>query len=219
MFNPRLARVLPSTEHHSSVPGHHLTVEGLTQRFAAPPRWQPEIDRELPGGEKPLVPAAVLIGIVSSVEPTVLLTVRSNRLPVHAGQVAFPGGKWDAQDASASAVALREAHEEIGLPPASVSVLGCLPDYVTGTGFCVTPVVGLVAEGVDFMVSPDEVELVFEVPLRFLMDPRNHVRQEAEHNGLMRQWYAMPYVRQGETFYIWGATAGMLRNLYHFLAA
>jgi 8-oxo-dGTP pyrophosphatase MutT (NUDIX family) len=181
--------------------------------------WQPEVLREVPLHGRPAVGASVLIAVVSRPEPTVLLTLRSAQLPVHAGQVAFPGGKWDADDPHAVGAALREAHEEIGLLPDAVDVLGCLPPYVTGTGFSVTPVVGLVPEGLVLTPNPGEVERVFEVPLHFLMNPQNHMRQQMVHEGIARQWYAMPYQHDGTEFYIWGATAGMLRNLYHFLAA
>jgi 8-oxo-dGTP pyrophosphatase MutT (NUDIX family) len=219
MFNPRAAEIILGVKHSPPVPHSRLTPDGLKQRFAYPPAWQPEVLREVPLHGRPAVGASVLIAVVSRPEPTVLLTLRSAQLPVHAGQVAFPGGKWDADDPHAVGAALREAHEEIGLLPEVVDVLGCLPPYVTGTGFCVTPVVGLVPDGVALTPNPGEVERVFEVPLHFLMNPQNHMRQQMVHEGTVRQWYAMPYQHDGTEFYIWGATAGMLRNFYHFLAA
>jgi len=219
MFNPRDAQIIFDAEDLPSVPFSQLTSEGLMQRFASPPDWQPEVLHEASWSARQAVNASVLMAVVSRPEPTLLLTLRSVHLPVHAGQVAFPGGKWDVGDPDAEGTALREAHEEIGLNPECVNVLGCLPPYVTGTGFCVTPVVGLVSEDVVLTPNPGEVDQVFEVPLHFLMNPRNHVRQQRVHEGVLRQWYAMPY-RQGEReIYIWGATAGMLRNFYHFLMA
>jgi 8-oxo-dGTP pyrophosphatase MutT (NUDIX family) len=146
----------------------------------------------------------------------------------HSGQVAFPGGKLDASDASLQAAALREAEEEVGLHAKHVQILGELPIYVTGTAFSVTPVVALVSADLEIAPNADEVADVFEVPLAFLMDPANHRRHVFDANGVTRQWFSMPYVEQrqqapGETQeierFIWGATAGMLRNFYRFLAA
>jgi 8-oxo-dGTP pyrophosphatase MutT (NUDIX family) len=152
-------------------------------------------------------------------EPTVLLTQRTHRLSSHSGQVAFPGGKADASDADVIATALREAHEEVGLYPANVEVLGALPHYRTGSGFIVTPVFGLVAAQPRWQANPDEVAHVFEVPLQFLMDPANHRRHQMEWEGGVREWYSMPYQDGPQEWFIWGATAGMLRNLYRFLSA
>ena len=150
---------------------------------------------------------------------TVLLTQRGGSLSSHAGQVAFPGGKADAQDADAVATALREADEEIGLAPARVEVLGCLPTYTTGSGFVVTPVVGLVNELGGWRPNAGEVERIFEVPLDFLMNPANHRLHRGPWAGQVREWWSMPY-NDGQTeHFIWGATAGMLRNLYRFLQA
>lgn len=219
LFNPKLAQVVQSSQRLPCVPATRFERESLIQRFATPPNWVPEVLREASLGDRPTVTASVLMAVVSRPEPTLLLTVRSADLPVHAGQVAFPGGKREATDADAIATALREANEEIGLNPGAVNVLGCLPPYVTGTGFCVTPVIGLVPVGVCLTPDPGEVAQVFEVPLHFLMNPDNHLRQQVSYNGAVRQWYAMPYTSDGAEFYIWGATAGMLRNLYHFLSA
>lgn len=219
MFNPRLAPIVTDAACLPPVPAARLMPNSLRFRFSNPPAWQPEGLHETPWNDHPAVDASVLIAVVSRPEPTLLLTLRAAHLSVHAGQVAFPGGKCDVLDGNAVETALREAHEEIGLALDAVEVLGCLPPYLTGTGFRVTPVVGLVPEGVPLMANPEEVERVFEVPLHFLMNPKNHQRQRMLHEGRVRQWYAMPYRLGGEAFYIWGATAGMLRNLYHFLAA
>ncbi len=145
----------------------------------------------------------------------VVLTKRAEHLSQHAGQVAFPGGKIDAGDRDAVAAALREADEEIGLPPSGVEVLGTLDDYLTSTGFRVTPVLGLIPSTWDAVPDPNEVDVVFEPPLSFLMDPENHTRDHREWNGTRRYFYAMPW--QGH--YIWGATAGMLKQLSDRLAA
>jgi len=219
MFDPKLAEYLPTAEVLPAVPAERLAVESMRSRFVQPPLWQPETLREtgsLKGGS---TPAAVLLAVVPRPEPTIVLTVRSAHLPVHAGQIAFPGGKIDAHDSHAVDAALREAHEEIGLSPNCVEVLGELPAFFTGTGFSVTPVIGLVPTDVVFRPNPGEVEQVFEVPLAFLLDPDNHRHQQVEFQGAMRQWYAMPYVQNGQEFYIWGVTAGILRNFYHFMVA
>lgn len=159
-------------------------------------------------------PAAVLIGIVQRPGGArVILTRRAAHLRDHSGQVAFPGGKIDAADASPMAAALREAHEEIGLDPQLVAAIGYLDPYLTGTGFCVLPVLAQVSP--QFEPNPDmrEVDAVFEPPLAFLMNPHSHQRQSREWQGIMRHFYAMPW--QGH--HIWGATAGMIRAMYERL--
>lgn len=159
-------------------------------------------------------PAAVLIPIIDRApEPTILLTRRTAHLRTHAGQIAFPGGGMEEGDASPVHTALREAEEEIGLAPDLVEVLGFLENYQTSTGYRIAPAVGIVRP--DFDLEPDagEVEDVFEVPLRFLMNAENHELHSRPWRGSRRYYYAMPY---GER-YIWGATAGMLRNLYDWL--
>ena len=151
--------------------------------------------------------------------PTLLLTQRTAHLSTHSGQIAFPGGKLDDTDANATAAALRETQEEIGLSADWIEVLGQLPEYVTGTLFTVTPVVALVRPGFVLQPNPHEVDDVFEVPLDFLMDPSNHHKHGFEWDGVMREWYAMPYQDGARERFIWGATAGMLRNFYRLLIA
>lgn len=158
-------------------------------------------------------PAAVLVPIVLRPALTVLLTQRSSELRSHAGQISFPGGRMDPGDASPLACALREAQEEIGLPPANVEPLGYLDSYRTGTGFQIVPVVALVRPTFSLTLDPREVAEAFEVPLHFLMDPANHRKDSREWHGRRRFYYAMPH---GER-YIWGATAGMLRNMHQRL--
>ena len=141
------------------------------------------------------------------------LTGRTAPLATHAGQISFPGGRIEAGDGSPEQAALRETIEEIGLKPRHVTVLGRLDDYLTRTRFHITPVVGLVEPSFTLRLDPFEVDMVFEVPLAFFLDPTNHHRHSRTHQGRQRLFYAMPY---GE-HYIWGATAGMLMNLYQVL--
>jgi 8-oxo-dGTP pyrophosphatase MutT (NUDIX family) len=171
-----------------------------------------------PGGNLAtrLTPAAVLVLIVGRAQgPSVLFTERTAHLNDHAGQVSFPGGRSEPGDGSAVDTALRETFEEIGIEPARVEILGQLPEYLTRTGFRVTPVVGFVVP--PFELTPDSFEVaeVFEVPLAFLLDPANHQQQEFTRDGVTRHFWAIPY----EGHYIWGATAGMLMNLYRCLTS
>jgi len=158
-------------------------------------------------------PAAVLVPIVRRDELAVLFTRRTPHLHDHAGQISFPGGRAEPGDASLEATALREAQEEIGLAAERVELLGRLPEYVTVTGYRVTPVVGVVSVPFELRPDPFEVAEIFEVPLAFLLDPANHLRNTVKQEGKLRRYYAMPY----REYYIWGATAGMLMNLYGFL--
>lgn len=162
-----------------------------------------------------LTPAGVLVPIRRYDDgPRVLLTQRSAELKRHAGQVSFPGGRMDENDPDIEATALRETREEIGLDPARVEVLGRLSDYHTRTDFRVTPVVALVAPPFELRLDAHEVDEAFEVPLAFVLDPANHQRHQREFQGRTVPFYAIPY----RDYYIWGATAGMLINLYRFLA-
>ena len=162
-------------------------------------------------------PAAVLIPLVNRASGvTVLLTQRTEDMPSHAGQVAFPGGRRDERDVDAADTALREAEEEVGLARHFVEVVGAVDLYRTGTGFEITPVVGIVTPGFITRADPREVADVFEVPLDHFLDEKNHridSRKVAE--GRERRFYAMPYGKR----YIWGATAGMLKNLQVILTA
>ena len=160
-------------------------------------------------------PASVLVPIVERPEELrVLFTRRTAHLKDHSGQISFPGGRAEPRDLSPEATALREAEEEIGLDPRRVEVLGTLSDYHTRTDFRVTPVVGLVAAPFDLRLDAHEVDEVFEVPLSFLLDPANHQRHSRQFQGRDVHYFAIPW----REYYIWGATAGMLVNLYRFLA-
>ncbi len=163
-----------------------------------------------------LTPAAVLIPLVlRETGLTVLLTQRTAHLRDHAGQISFPGGRCETSDASAEATALREAQEEVGLEASQVDILGCLPEYSTATGFTITPVVALVTPPLNLKLDDFEVADVFEPPLEFLLDQKNHQRQQGKFQGETREYWAIPW--QGR--YIWGATAGILISLHHFLFA
>lgn len=159
---------------------------------------------------EPARAAAVLVPIVARERLTVLLTQRTEKLSTHAGQIAFPGGKVETSDASPTEAALREAEEEIGLARRHVEPIGYLDSYRTGTGFLIAPVVAIVRPPFDLSIDQGEVADAFEVPLDFLMDARNHQKHARPLRGRDRHYYAMPY---GER-YIWGATAGMIRNLH-----
>ena len=158
----------------------------------------------------PLIPAAVLIPLIDRRDSVmVMLTKRSEALPDHPGQISFPGGRIDATDAGPRAAALREADEEVGLPPNKVEVVGELDIYITRTGFHITPVVGLVRPPFDIRPNPSEVAEVFELPLELAVDPDNYERRSRMHEGRHRNFYVLTF----EDRVIWGATAGMLVNL------
>lgn len=159
--------------------------------------------------------AAVLVPLVDRRGGlTVLLTQRTAHLSAHAGQISFPGGRMEPDDADATATALRETEEEVGLPREHVRVVGRLDNYVTGTGFEITPVVGIVTPPFPIVIDPYEVAEAFEVPLAYVLDPRNHHQVERDSAGRRRVFYVLPY--EGRN--IWGATAGMLVNLAEVLA-
>ena len=218
-FDPRQVPAVPEVHALPAVALAAQTPQALRQRFARPPQWQPEVRQEPRWVDRPVVPAAVLIPLVMREQLMVLLTLRTAHLSSHSGQVAFPGGKQDPQDRDAAATALREAHEEVGLQPAHVEVLGSLPVYATGTAYAITPVVGLVQAHAPLQANPGEVADVFEVPLQFLLDPANHQRHRWQWQGEQREWFSMPFDDLGRERYIWGATAGMLRNFYRFMRA
>ena len=185
---------------------------GLVDPNIVPESGDPGTDRmlEIIAREQPIRPAAVLIPVVDHREPTVLLTQRAGHLADHAGQIAFPGGKIDATDASPLDAALREAWEEIGLDRDFIHPIGYLDLYGTGFGFRILPTVARVRPGFALNINRSEVDDAFEVPLAFLMNPENHQLHSKEFRGMGRSYYAMPYAER----YIWGATAGILRILY-----
>jgi 8-oxo-dGTP pyrophosphatase MutT (NUDIX family) len=160
--------------------------------------------------------AAVLVPVVDHAEgASVILTQRTTNLRNHSGQIAFPGGRIDPEDASPEEAALRETGEEIGLAPERIDIIGRLPDYVSGSGYRIAPVLSVVRPGFSLDLNPHEVDAAFEVPLSFLMDPANHRRQSRIWNEKERFFYEMPF---GER-YIWGVTAGIIRTLYERLYA
>ena len=232
MFDPESLPVA-SIAGEAAIDVDRLTPNALRRRFAAASSWQAEFaDRsvgdheqsisetllDMPTLSKPVLASVLLPIVLHDAVPTLLFTRRTIHLSKHPGQVSFPGGRAEDFDSSAIDTALRETEEEIGLDRRHVEVLGQLPDYVTATGYRVTPVVALVHLPFELCADPGEVAEVFEVPLRFLMNGLNHQRRVFDQptgQGAARMFYAMPY----ERFFIWGATAGMLRNLFHFLRA
>ncbi len=160
--------------------------------------------------------AAVLIPVVDRREgASVILTKRTEKLRSHSGQVAFPGGRIDPTDPTPEYAALRETEEEIGLAPSYIEVVGRMPDYVSGSGFRIAPILSVVRPDFRLSINPDEVDDAFEVPLAFLMDPRNHTRDSRIWQERERYFYTMPF---GER-HIWGVTAGIIRTLYERLYA
>jgi 8-oxo-dGTP pyrophosphatase MutT (NUDIX family) len=227
IFDPKEVPIVARDSHMPAVEQSLLTPDGLRLRFAQEKQWQVEVTDEnraalaregsvRAGRGNELTPAAVLIPLIMyENELKILLTQRTAHLHDHPGQISFPGGRSDPEDTSAIDTALREAKEEIGLPSDRVEVLGSLPHYLTITGYQVTPVVSLVDAGHAY--EPDEFEVadIFEVPMAYLMNPHHHEQRMWQSPQGYRRFYAMPY----ENKFIWGATAGMLRNLYHFLKA
>jgi 8-oxo-dGTP pyrophosphatase MutT (NUDIX family) len=169
-------------------------------------RFTPQDERAL--GTDNHRAAAVLIPITNRTEPGVILTQRPDFLRSHAGQVAFPGGKIDDSDTNEIAAALREAYEELAIPPAQVNVIGATDVYFSGSGYRITPIVGIIPPDLDLIANPDEVEGWFEVPLSFLMNPSNAVQKSANWQGFDRTYYDMDW--QGRR--IWGVTAGIIAN-------
>ncbi len=185
---------------------------GLSDEAVVPSRGDHNLDPMTAAiaAVRPIRPAAVLVPIIDRAEPMVLFTQRSAHLKEHAGQISFPGGKIDTGDASPLAAALRETEEEIGLPATFVEPIGYLDLYLTTFGYRIVPTLARVRPDFSLALNRDEVDDTFEVPLSFLMAPENHQRHSRQWNGMTRTFYAMPF---GER-YIWGATAGILRNLY-----
>jgi len=159
--------------------------------------------------EQPPTPAAVLVPIILHPEPSLLLTRRTSHLKKHAGQVSFPGGRIDPEDKDAVATALREAEEEVGLDPTRVEIVGRMDEYVTGTGFIITPVIGLLPPGLSFRPSPNEVEAIFEFPFSVLLDPEAPRRQKQHTRGQWREYWVWPH----PDHFICGATAAIMYHL------
>ena len=196
------------------------TREQIIERLASHPPIEQlltadDLEKQQLAAQQTLKDAAVLLLVVNHAEPTVVFTQRTAHLADHAGQISFPGGRCEPQDGSPERTALREAEEEAGIEPARVEVLGRLPEYRTSTGFCVSPIVGWAEPPLEYRPDPHEVADVFEVPLAFLLDARNHRHESAFYKGRMRKYWAMPY---GDRF-IWGATAGMLVTFHRIVAA
>jgi 8-oxo-dGTP pyrophosphatase MutT (NUDIX family) len=166
-------------------------------------------DEVLAGLDRPPVPAAVLVPVVMGAEPSILLTKRTSHLTKHAGQISFPGGRIDPGDSGPEAAALREAEEEIGLEVSSVEVLGRLTDHVTGTGYQITPVLAVIPAALTYRLSPHEVDAIFELPMRVVLDPDAPKRQRQHVRGVWREYWVWPHPEH----FIWGATAAILVQL------
>ncbi len=222
--DPRGVPVVGDDGHLPALDCSRLTEPALRGRFKTIPVWAPEFrgDGALFEDHEP-AHAAVLVGLVlREGSLCVLFTQRTAHLSKHAGQVSFPGGRSEAADGAPAVTALRETHEEVGLEPGRVDVLGLMPTYTTVTNFVVTPVVGIVAAPpLAYRPDPREVDAVFEVPLQFLMTPAHHQRHRFEWDGNAREFLSMTWRDpvDGDERFIWGATAAMLRNLYRLLAA
>ncbi len=228
LSTPRILKpeILPIESTSADLPpvrDERVTPEGLRARFKQTLDWTPDArdDKIKALGGDPRVASVLIALVVREGGLTVLLTQRADHLSNHAGQISFPGGHREPEDANATATALREAQEEVGLDAKHVEVLGELPEYLTGTGFRVTPVVALVHPPIELHADALEVADIFEVPLAFLMNPANHQVRVFRWEGGERRFFAMPFSPAGNVapYFIWGATAGMLRNFYRFLAA
>jgi 8-oxo-dGTP pyrophosphatase MutT (NUDIX family) len=207
------ATVLTSAEFFARV-RERLTLDapdGLTDPDVIPRRGDHDVDpvMEKVASVRPIRPAAVLVAVIERDEPTVLLTQRTAHLKEHSGQIAFPGGKIEADETPREA-ALREAEEEIGLSRGAVEPLGFLDLYMTTLGYRIVPLIARVAPPFELVLNEGEVEEAFEVPLSFLMEPGNLQRHSREWQGMTRSYYAIPFEKR----YIWGVTAGILRNLH-----
>lgn len=230
LLNPQAVPATSVDAHLPAIAPTSLTPAALRKRFANPPIWQPELagDGGLFAGHAPAAAAVLLPLVIRADGLHLLLTRRTEHLRNHAGQISLPGGRVEAQDASAEATALRETEEEIGLPRSFIEVLGRLPVYTTVTAFQVTPVVALVSPGFELELDQGEVSEAFEVPLQFLMTPAHHQHHLFEFAGGQRQFLSMPWRNsssdpdaqlKAQEYFIWGATAAMLRNFYRFLGA
>jgi 8-oxo-dGTP pyrophosphatase MutT (NUDIX family) len=228
VLDPRAVPIVGRDGHLPAIPSERLTAPSLRARFARDVAWTPEfVGDARRGPAREPAQAAVLVPLVAHANGLqVLLTRRTDHLRDHAGQVSFPGGRTEAYDEGPAATALREAHEEVGLAPDLVEVIGRMPTYTTVTHFVVTPVVALVSAPIEWntlKLDRGEVAEAFQVPLAFLMDPANHRVHRHDNGGDSRQFLSMPWTGvdpQGaeREYFIWGATAAMLRNLYRLLS-
>jgi 8-oxo-dGTP pyrophosphatase MutT (NUDIX family) len=223
VFDPRKVPVTRTGADMPAIPAETMLPQALRERFVNQPTWAPEILRESSFSQRQIANASVLLPLVMRDELHVLLTQRTMHMSTHGGQIAFPGGKADEDDADAVATALRETYEEVGIEASHIEVIGSMPTYLTGTQFVITPVVALLQPDFELRLNTDEVAHAFEVPLSFLMNPANHHEHVFEWQGARRKWFSMPYPDEtapnGKEHFIWGATAGMLRNFYRFLHA
>jgi len=217
---PQLVPVTSIDDHLPAVPAEGLTAEAIRARMATGMPWTPEFAGD--GGlfaDRAPASASVLLPLVQRDDGlTLLLTRRTDHLRDHAGQISFPGGRVEPEDDGPVATALRETEEEIGLPREYIRVIGQLPIYSTVTAFQVTPVVALVSPGFTLTLDSFEVAEAFEVPLAFLMNPAHHRHHRFEFAGAERRFLSMPWQDAGREYFIWGATAAMLRNLYRLLS-
>jgi 8-oxo-dGTP pyrophosphatase MutT (NUDIX family) len=224
--DPQAIPVVGTDAHLPAVDAARLQADAIRRRFASPPAWQLEFAGDgARFSDRAPAAASVLVPLVVRDDGLhVMLTQRTAHLRDHGGQVSFPGGRVEAHDADAIATALRETEEEIGIARAHVDIVGQLPTYSTVTNFVVTPVVALVRPGFTLALDAFEVEEAFEVPLHFLMNPAHHQRHRFDAGGATRQFLSMPWDGHAsdgapKRYFIWGATAAMLRNLYRLLAA
>jgi len=225
ILDPQSVPVSGTDSFLPAISASRLTPDAIRASLSTAGNWTPPIagDGRLFDGREP-AHAAVLVPLVMRADALhVLLTRRTDHLRDHAGQISFPGGRSEPDDADAAATALRETHEEVGLDRSHAEVIGCLPAYTTVTGFVVTPVIALIHPPFTLALDAFEVAEAFEVPLPFLMTPAHHQRHRFDFDGGERQFLSMPWQGQAadgtpRDYFIWGATAAMLRNLYHFLA-
>lgn len=212
--------VIDSIANEPAIPMDRLNVKWLRDRFASPRPWQPEgwVRKILVKGRNKWIPAAVLIPLIEKKENDlwVMLTRRATHLHDHGGQISFPGGRVDLMDSSRIETALREMEEEVGIGREKIEILGTLPEYRTTTGYRITPVVAVVRPPFTVKIDPMEVAEVFEVPFSYLMTAENYQRRRIDLPEIKgRTIYTVPY----KEYMIWGATAEMLRNLFHFMRA
>jgi 8-oxo-dGTP pyrophosphatase MutT (NUDIX family) len=223
-LDPYSLPVVAVDSHLPDVPRDRLTASVIRRQFQEPPHWPRDTIADHRADHPRPIAASVLVTLVMRGELTVLFTKRAEQLSDHPGQISFPGGRSDPTDVSATGTALREAREEVGIDDHFIEVVGQLPQYVTVTGFIVTPVVALADPGFTISADPAEVAEVFEVPLSFLMSPKNHQHRLLIRDGAERRVLSIPWTAQSrdgtpQERLIWGATAAMVRVLYSVLSA